>query len=127
MKTALLRTAAVVGVLVLLLSTYGVTVEPRFILDERHETVAFSHLPRAWDGAEIAVFSDLQIGMWWSIEGMIERIVDRTVPAAVLVAAVLGKARSASPAPHGGRTSRSPRRVRINAPPQLLLVELTAD
>ncbi|WP_225753538.1 metallophosphoesterase [Actinotalea sp. Marseille-Q4924] len=86
-RTAL-RVAGVLGSIVLLLAVYGVAVEPRFVLDDRRYEVTVPGLGDSWAGTEVAVFSDLQVGMWWSNEGMIERIVDRVVaedPAAALV------------------------------------------
>ncbi len=71
----------------LLLTFYGLSIEPRLI-DERHHTVAIPGLPAAWDGAEVAVFSDLQLGMFLANTGTVERIVERAVdedPGAVLI------------------------------------------
>jgi hypothetical protein len=79
---------AVVGLLVVLLLVYGTAVEPRLVLEERHETAQVPQLPQEWAGQEIAVFSDLQIGMWWDNAGMVEKVVARVVeigPAATLV------------------------------------------
>ncbi len=78
----------VVTVLALLL-VYGVAIEPRLILDERHYRVEVPGLPRQWAGTEVAVFSDLQIGMWLDNPAMVDRIVGRVIeqsPAAALVA-----------------------------------------
>jgi predicted MPP superfamily phosphohydrolase len=80
--------AASVGVLVVALAVYGVALEPRVILEERRVEAQLPGLPDAWDGAEIAVFSDLQVGMWWDNVDMVERVVDRVVdldPAATLL------------------------------------------
>ena len=67
---------------------YGVGVEPRFVLDERRVTAALPRLDPSWEGERIAVFSDLQVGMWLANTAMIERVVERVVeldPAAVLL------------------------------------------
>lgn len=75
------------GVLFLLLF-WGVVVEP-YQIDQRHETAALPDLPAAWEGQEVAVIADFQIGMWAANTGTIERIVGRLVerrPAAVLIA-----------------------------------------
>ena len=80
------------GVLLLLvvgLTVYGAVVEPRFILDERRYEVTLPRLPEEHPGTTVAVFSDLQLGMWWANTGMVERIVRRAVeaePDAVLIA-----------------------------------------
>jgi predicted MPP superfamily phosphohydrolase len=67
---------------------YGMAIEPRFVV--RHdEQASVPQLPPAWEGKQIAVFADLQIGMWWSNRDAIRRLVDRVVeinPAAVLIA-----------------------------------------
>lgn len=68
---------------------YGVAVEPRLILDERHYRTEIPGLPAEWDGAEIASLPILQIGMWLDNPAMVERIVERVVdqrPAAALLA-----------------------------------------
>ena len=82
------RSLAALLALVLLVAVYGAAVEPRLILDERRYEADIPGLGPDWDGAEIAVFSDLQVGMWWDNSGMVGRIVDRVVeqdPAAVLI------------------------------------------
>ena len=64
-----------------LLVLYGVAVEPRLILDERRYAVPLPQLEEEWDGTEVAVLSDIQVGMWWANTGMVERVVDRVVEA----------------------------------------------
>ena len=83
-----LRVLAVGGAALLLLVVYGAAVEPRFVLDERRYQAAVPGLGEPWQGAEVAVFSDLQVGMWWANTAMVERVVDRVVqedPVAALV------------------------------------------
>lgn len=83
-------TAWVLGALAAVLAlglVYGVAIEPRFVLDVREETVEIPHLPAEWDGAKIAAFGDLQVGMWLENEGMVERVAERVAedrPDAVL-------------------------------------------
>ncbi len=89
MKRVARAAAATLAAVVVLLTVYGFAIEPRLILEERRETAEIPHLPEAWHGAEVAVFSDLQVGMWWDNAAMIERVVDRVVetqPALVLLA-----------------------------------------
>lgn len=84
----LTRLAIVVAGSLVALLVYGVAVEPRFVLDERRLVAEVPGLDESWDGERIAVFSDLQLGMWWDNSGMVERVVDRVVeldPAAALV------------------------------------------
>ncbi|KLU08463.1 hypothetical protein ABL57_17675 [Kocuria sp. SM24M-10] len=79
---------AVVIALGLLVTGYGVAIEPRLILDEERIQAHIPGLSPDWDGADVLVFSDLQVGMWWDNTGMIERVVEDTVaadPAAVLL------------------------------------------
>ncbi|WP_298462440.1 metallophosphoesterase [uncultured Cellulomonas sp.] len=73
------RVAGALAVVVALLLVYGVAIEPRLVLDDRRYTAPVPGLPAAWAGAEVAVFSDLQTGMWWANAGMVERIVQRVV------------------------------------------------
>ncbi|WP_345216687.1 metallophosphoesterase [Georgenia halophila] len=88
-RKVLSRSVGVLALIGLLLAVYGTAVEPRFILDERRYQAEIPGLGAGWDGAELAVFSDLQVGMWWDNTAMVERVVDRVVeeePAAALIA-----------------------------------------
>ncbi|MDN5747053.1 MAG: metallophosphoesterase [Pseudonocardia sp.] len=60
-----------------LLVVYGLFVEPRLILDEERVQVSLPGLPA--EGATVAVFGDLQIGMWFANEGMVEQVVATVV------------------------------------------------
>jgi len=73
------RTAAVLGVLLMLLLAYGVAIEPRLVLDHRRYTVGIPGLAPGREGMQVAVFADLQTGMWWANDAMVERIVARVV------------------------------------------------
>lgn len=93
------RVLARVGISLLaaltLLVAYGVLVEPRFILDEERFPVPVPGLPPG-TSPTVAVFSDLQVGMWFSNENMIGDIVEEVVaerPDAALVGGdfVLGR------------------------------------
>ncbi|MFW2514375.1 metallophosphoesterase [Demequina sp. SO4-13] len=79
MKKAVIRTALALAALLVMLLVWGVAVEPRLILDQRRESAPIPGLPQAWAGSEVAFFSDLQVGMWWSNEAMVERIVEQTI------------------------------------------------
>jgi uncharacterized protein len=79
---------AVVAALGLLVTGYGVAIEPRLILDEERIQARIPGLSPEWEKAQVIVFSDLQVGMWWDNTAMIERVVETTVaadPAAVLL------------------------------------------
>ena len=79
--------AIVVAVLALLL-TWGVAIEPRLILDQGEEAGVIPNLPPDWEGAEVAVLGDFQIGMWLDNVGMVERAVRAIIerrPALVLL------------------------------------------
>ena len=83
------RIAVALAVTLTALLIYGVAIEPRLILDEERQEVTIPGLPEAWNGAQIAVLSDLQVGMWLANTAMAERAVQRVVaarPAAVLLA-----------------------------------------
>ncbi|MDK3257664.1 metallophosphoesterase [Blastococcus capsensis] len=73
------RTAAVLGGLLVLLLLYGVLIEPRLILDVEREDVTLPQLPETAAGTEVALIADMQIGMWWANEGMVERAVEEIV------------------------------------------------
>jgi predicted MPP superfamily phosphohydrolase len=76
--------AAAAGLVLL----WGVFIEPRLI-DVEREAVALPELPAAWEGQRVALFADLQVGMWAANTGTSRRVVARLVaepPAAVLIA-----------------------------------------
>lgn len=81
MKRWLSRAALTLVTLLALLLVYGVAVEPRFILDERRYDTRMPGLGEPWSGTQVAVISDLQVGMWWANTGMAERAIDRIVEA----------------------------------------------
>lgn len=75
------RTGLALGVFLVLLLLYGVLVEPRLILDEEHAEVPLPRLGQELAGTEVAVLSDLQLGMWFANHGMVERAVASAVAA----------------------------------------------
>lgn len=88
MKRVVKRTAIGLAVVVALLVVYGVAIEPRIRLDEPHMEVVIPGLGDELEGTTIAVFADLQVGMWWANHAMISRIAERAVelePDAVLI------------------------------------------
>lgn len=88
MRHVLKHAVAALAALLVLLVAYGVLVEPRLVLDERRYTASLPNLGEEWEGTEVAVFSDLQVGMWWANTGMAERVANRVVeadPDAVLI------------------------------------------
>jgi predicted MPP superfamily phosphohydrolase len=67
---------------------YGTAIEPRIVVREDH-AAPIPRLPAAWEGRQVAVFADLQIGMWWANTDAVRRVVAKTVtldPAFVLIA-----------------------------------------
>lgn len=70
--------AAIVVVPVVLL-LYGTPIEPRFVLDVRRLEAEMPGLEEPWSGSTVAMFSDLQVGMWFDNTDMVERVVDRTL------------------------------------------------
>jgi hypothetical protein len=67
---------------------YGAAIEPRLV-DRLDERATIPNLPAAWEQKQVAVFADLQVGMWWSNTDAARRMVDRVVdmhPALVLLA-----------------------------------------
>ena len=85
MKTA--RVVAIgIGTLMMLLLAWGL-IEP-YLIDETAYTVHLPHLSEAWGDSDVAVISDLQVGMWWDNLSTVRRIVTRIVraePDAVLI------------------------------------------
>ena len=67
---------------------YGTAIEPRFVLTER-EPASIPALPASWEGKDVAVFADLQIGMWWANRDAARKVVRKVVelkPACTLIA-----------------------------------------
>ena len=67
---------------------YSAAIEPRLVA-ENTERGTIPNLPASWEHQKVAVFADLQVGMWWSNTDAARRIVDRVVemrPAVVLLA-----------------------------------------
>ncbi len=67
---------------------YGAAVEPRFVTTNR-EPAPLPALPAAWEGKEVAVFADLQVGMWWANRDAARNVVRKVVelrPALTLIA-----------------------------------------
>ena len=67
---------------------YGTAIEPRIVVREDHAG-SIPALPASWEGKQVAVFADLQIGMWWANTDAVRRAVAKTVelrPAFVLIA-----------------------------------------
>ncbi|HEY8175388.1 MAG TPA: metallophosphoesterase, partial [Gemmatimonadaceae bacterium] len=76
-----------VKVLAVLL-VYGTAIEPRFV-DRDNQLAPIPNLPAEWEGKQIAVFADLQVGMWWANKDAARRLVRQVVrihPALVLIA-----------------------------------------
>lgn len=72
-----------------LLVLWGSMVEPRFLLDVQVHDAPVPALPAEWEGRRVALLADLQVGMWWDNEGMVEKAVARAVdadPALILIA-----------------------------------------
>ncbi|TYP90293.1 metallophosphoesterase [Blastococcus xanthinilyticus] len=81
MKHWIRRAAAVLGGLVVLLLVYGVRIEPRLILDVERADVPLPRLDETADGTSLGMIADLQVGMWWSNDGMMNRAVEELVDA----------------------------------------------
>jgi len=67
---------------------YGTAIEPRIVsrVDQRG---AIPNLPASWEHQKVAVFADIQVGMWWANTDAARRAVHEAVdihPAMVLVA-----------------------------------------
>ncbi|WP_088005659.1 metallophosphoesterase [Indiicoccus explosivorum] len=82
LKTILVAVALAIGAFLI----YGL-IEPR-LLDVEEETAVIPNLPEEWEGQEVAVIGDYQIGMWLdngsTVEEAVAEIVERD-PVAVLM------------------------------------------
>ncbi len=70
------------------LSVYATAIVPRFVV-RNDEAAPIPNLPSSWEGAQVAVFADLQVGIWWANTDVARRAVrDVTAmhPAFVLIA-----------------------------------------
>ncbi|MEP0959787.1 metallophosphoesterase [Microcoleus sp. FACHB-1515] len=60
-----------------------------YVLDRSTIAAEVPSLPQSWQGKQIAVVSDFQIGMWMANDSTVERAIDRIItdrPAAALIA-----------------------------------------
>lgn len=74
---------------VLALVIYGTVIEPRLLLDDDTYEAWVANLPTDWEGEQIALLADFQIGMWWDNDGMVAEAVEEVIeqnPAALLIA-----------------------------------------
>ncbi|QBQ53687.1 metallophosphoesterase [Nitrosococcus wardiae] len=88
MKKFLKYTAVVLLGLFLVLILWGL-LEPRLMIDYRPITAEIPNLPMEWEGKQIALLADIQIGMWLDNRATVRRIVNKLIeqqPAAVLIA-----------------------------------------
>ncbi|PEN11324.1 metallophosphoesterase [Longibacter salinarum] len=69
---------------------YGSVVEPRYRLHEKPVEAELPGLPRGWDGRQIALLADFQIGMWAGNTGVIRDAVDRAIRDSVSLALIAG-------------------------------------
>ncbi|WP_409252870.1 metallophosphoesterase [Bacillus sp. SCS-153A] len=86
MKKILKRTGMVAGIAIAALLIWGF-IEP-YIIDVEREEAVIPNLPQDWEGEEIAVIGDFQVGMWMDNNSVIPRIVDKIIeedPKAVLI------------------------------------------
>ncbi|TYS17155.1 metallophosphoesterase [Rossellomorea vietnamensis] len=86
MKKFFKRAGITIGIALLLLLAWGI-IEPYTIAVEQ-ETAEIPNLPQAWEGKDIAVLGDFQVGMWMDNDSVIPRAVDKIIeeePQAVLL------------------------------------------
>ena len=79
-----------IGILLLLLITYGALIEPRLLMDKREENAYVPNLPDDWNGKRIALIADFQTGMWWDNTGMVSKIVEEITASDVDVVLIAG-------------------------------------
>jgi uncharacterized protein len=86
LKKLIKRTGIIAAIAIAAVLIWGF-IEP-YIIDIEREEAAISNLPAAWEGKEIAVIGDFQVGMWMDNASVISRVVDRLIekdPEAVLL------------------------------------------
>ncbi|WP_421383504.1 metallophosphoesterase [Bacillus salacetis] len=86
MKTFWKRLGITAGIAVVAVLIWGF-IEP-YIIDVEREEAEIPNLPQAWEGKEVAVIGDFQVGMWMDNDSVIPRIVDKIIeedPEAVLL------------------------------------------
>jgi predicted MPP superfamily phosphohydrolase len=76
--------------LILAAVLYGTVIEPRFLLDDVRVEAEIPNLAPAWEGQRVALFADLQIGMWGDNDGMARKIVEQTIEDDVALALFAG-------------------------------------
>jgi uncharacterized protein len=69
---------------------WGVAIEPRLILAQRVERAEIPNLPPDWEGAEVAVVGDFQVGMWLDNVGMVRQAVSEIVERRPALALITG-------------------------------------
>lgn len=97
LKRVGLSTTSAVLLMLLLLTSWGMVLEPRYLLDVRQESAEIRNLPASWDGETIVLLADFQIGMWLDNDGMVRKAIRKAIeldPVAVLIAGdfIYGKA-----------------------------------
>lgn len=83
----------ITGVLVALLLAvvaYGALIEPRFLLDTEAFEAQLPDLPPAWEGKQVALLADFQIGMWGDNVGTVHEAIDEAVARDVALALIAG-------------------------------------
>lgn len=88
-RTALTYAVAGSTAAAALLAAWSALVEPRLI-DQRSEAAAIPNLPTAWDGRQVALLADLQVGAWFSNVGTVKRVLKRVREARPAVALIAG-------------------------------------
>jgi predicted MPP superfamily phosphohydrolase len=84
LKYALLGLLGILGAFLV----WGVAIEP-YRIDVEEEVAEIPNLPPSWQGQQVALISDFQVGMWLDNTSTIRRVVNRLVeapPALVLIA-----------------------------------------
>lgn len=69
----------ILAVFLIVLATWGMFIEPRFLLDQTQIEGDLPNLPREWEGGKIAFLADLQVGMWLDNTGMVEKVVEEVI------------------------------------------------
>ncbi len=76
--------------LLVLVAVYGVFIEPRFLLDHEQYEARIPDLPPEWDGQQVALVADFQLGMWLGNDGMVREALRAAVDEGVALVLIAG-------------------------------------
>ncbi|MBO6574672.1 MAG: metallophosphoesterase [Rhodothermales bacterium] len=83
-------TGQAVAALAVLLVVWAGIIEPRYLLDVNEFDAPLPGLTQDWEGQEVALLADFQVGMWLDNKGMVSKAVREIIDRDVEVALIAG-------------------------------------